>query len=483
MKLFLAIDQGGHASRALAFDESGAVVAQGYAEIAPRQPQPDHVEYDARAMIASVRDAVARVADALGPRVEDIAAAGIATQRSTVACWDRQSGEPLSPVISWQDRRAATWMEQFTRHDEDIHSTTGLFVTAHYGVSKLHWCLEHIPAVRKARQSGRLVWGPLSSFLVFQLTRERKHVVDPANASRTLLWNFQTLDWDDGLLDLFGLPLEPMPRCVPTCYEFGEIDCGGVSIPLRVVTGDQSAALFAYGMPHPQTAYINIGTGAFVQRLSGGNADYSPRLLTSVVLQRENEATYVLEGTVNGAGGALIEIENSLGMDAKQAEQNIDRWMREIDAPPLFLNGVSGLGSPYWIARFPTRFSGTGTNEAKLVAVADSIAFLLYANLEEMSEIFIAPRKIVVTGGLSRIGALCQRLADLSGALVVRPGECEATARGTAFLLAGQPAHWLQPDGEQQFAPVDNDNLTQRYARWKEELLSVVRQARMRVEK
>ncbi len=465
--LYLAIDQGGHSSRALIFDELGALVAQGHESIATIYPQEGWVEHHPHEVLSSTRHAIDQAVAALGARHAQIVAAGLATQRSSIVCWDRDSGAALSPVISWQDRRAAQWVAQFHPHDAAIHHATGLFVTAHYGVSKLHWCLHHLPAVRDAYQQGRLAWGPMASFMLFNLLDEKPLWVDPANASRTLLWNFHALDWDDELLDRFGLPREPLPRCVPTCYEFGHLTVHGRSIPLSVMTGDQSAALYAFGAPQLSTAYVNIGTGAFVQRVCGGNIDYAPRLLTSVVFQCDDAIEHVLEGTVNGAGSALVEVERELGLDIAHAERNLQHWLNAAGELPLFLNGVSGLGSPYWLPQFKSRFIGTGTPEEKLAAVAESIVFLTQVNLQEMETLFVAPQRIVASGGLARLDGICQRLADVSGLPVYRPGECEATARGTAFLLAGRPHHWPEPNPGTLFQPQANNVLQQRYQRWR----------------
>ena len=465
--LFLAIDQGGHSSRALVFDDVGGLVAEGHETIAVVHPHDGWVEHHPDEVILSIRRAIDQALAAVGARHVHIVAAGLATQRSSIVCWDRVSGAALSPVISWQDRRAAQWIAQFHQHDAAIHHATGLFVTAHYGVSKLHWCLENLPAVRTAHQQGRLAWGPMASFMVFHLLDERPLWVDPANASRTLLWNFHTLDWDAELLKLFGVSGAPLPRCVPTCYEFGHLKLHGRQVPLTVMTGDQSAAAYAFGRPRYDTAYVNIGTGAFVQRLCGGNIDYAPRLLTGVVLHCGDRLEYVLEGTVNGAGSALVEVERQLGIDADDAQRNIAQWLSTTAELPLFLNGVSGLGSPYWLPQFGAHFIGTGSPAEKLAAVVESIVFLIQVNLEEMEALFIAPRRILVSGGLARLDGICQRLADVSAVQVYRPAECEATARGTAFLLAGRPQHWPELSPGTMFQPQANAVLRQRYQRWR----------------
>ena len=209
--LYLALDQGGHASRALVFDAQGRPLARSLRTVGVFHPQPDWVEQDPEELVRSLQDAMREVCVELGAAAADIAAAGLATQRSSIVCWDPVSGAALSPVLSWQDRRASEWLTRFTPHAEAIHRTTGLMLSAHYGASKLRWCLDHLPAVAQAAADGRLACGPLASFLVFRLTTERTFAADPANAARTLLYSLRTRDWDDGLLHLFDIPRAVLP--------------------------------------------------------------------------------------------------------------------------------------------------------------------------------------------------------------------------------------------------------------------------------
>lgn len=464
--LFLTIDQGGHATRALLFDLEGRVMAGGFENISSHNPKENWVEQDPEEMLLSVECAIKKVVNSIGRLSKNIISASLLTQRSSIVCWDNQTGESLSPIISWQDRRAASWIKQFSQYDTVIHQTTGLFLTAHYGVSKLQWCMDHLPAVKKAFQNGRLAWGPVASFLIFNLIEQHPLLIDPANASRTLLYNFRSLDWDKNLLDLFGLPIDPLPRCVPTRYNFGDINVAGNFVPLQIVSGDQSAALFAYGQPEIETAYVNIGTGAFLQRPFNNYSSQSSRLLTSVVLQDGNEVVYILEGTVNGAGSAFLKMEEELGIDPALAQQHLPEWIKKANSPPLFLNGISGLGSPFWIPNFKSRFIGEGENWQKIVGVAESIGFLLQVNLEETLKLYPPPKKIIVSGGFSVIDGLCQIISDLSGIQVYRPVEYEATARGSAFLLAGRPDIWPDIKGGEWFKPEPNIKLNTRFKLW-----------------
>lgn len=462
--LYLALDQGGHASRALVFDAHGATVARALREVREFHPRPDWVEQDPEELVASLLDVSREVERDLGGAAARIAAVGLATQRSSLVCWDRISGEPLSPVLSWLDRRAHAWLARFAPHAEAVHATTGLMLSAHYGASKMRWCLDHLPRVAEAAAEKRLAIGPLASFLTFRLTEERSLVVDPANAARTLLWNPATSDWDEGLLHLFDIPRAPLPDCVPNRFDFGH-RVGGHRPPLTVVTGDQSAALFAYGAPNVSNAYINMGTGAFVQRVSGSYPGRHPRLLTGMVLHDTDQNVYTLEGTVNGAGGALVWAEANLGLE--NIVEQLPAWMDRADEPPLFLNGVGGLGAPFWVAEFESRFSAEAESWQKAVAVAESIVFLIQANLDEFRKLASPLEGIIAGGGLATVDAICRRLSDLSGLSLYRPVEREATARGLAWLLAGKPRDWPEPEFGVWFKPRANPALRARYERWR----------------
>ena len=479
----LALDQGGSSSRAIAFDAAGVQVASASVRVGEHREDEDRVEQDPEELVASLRTAAVRCAEELGGSRGDvgaraITAAGLATQRSSVVCWDRVTGEPLSPVLSWQDRRAAEWLSDFERHAKAIHWETGLFLSPHYGASKLRWCLDHIESVRTAQARGRLAMGPLASFLAFQLLEERPFVADPANASRTLLWSLRTRAFAPGLLDLFGIPRDALPACVPSRGEFGALEIERETIPLRVLTGDQSAAVFASGPPRADTAYVNLGTGAFVQRPCATIPDDVPRLLASLVDDDGERSTFVVEGTINGAGSAVRAIAAELGLG--EVEGELASMLARSTDPPLFLNGVSGLAAPFWVPDFASRFVGRGDPHEEIVAVLESVLFLVRAILEEMSGPLPPPKRIRISGGLARIDGLCARLAAIVGVPVERPPESEATARGLAWLVGGSKAAWPERGRSSRFPVLEDPRLEARYHRWREEMERAVLQHRIR---
>lgn len=462
MDRYLALDQGGTSSRALVFDAGGAVVARGQRPVAEVRVGPDRVEQDPDELVASIEGAIADAGGAQGVDAPAPLCAGLATQRASLVCWDRLTGAALSPVLSWQDRRAADRLAPVRERAEDVRARTGLHLSPHYGATKMAWCLEHLPAVGRARDEGRLVMGPLASFLAGRLTDENGWLADPANASRTQLWNIATGDWDAELCRLFGVPAGLLPRCVPTRHAFGAIRWGADRVPLSIVTGDQSAALFALGAPAVDTAYANFGTGAFVLRPFADPAIDAPRLLKSVLMSDAERVELVLEGTINGAGSAIHWAQQELGVG--DALHHLGDWLATETAPPLFLNGVSGLAAPFWVPDFPTQWIGEGGGAARVVAVAESVLFLVATILDEMAGVLPRPARIVASGGLSRVDALCERLAAIAGVPVERSEETEATAAGLAWLLGARRS---SSSSARRFLPAPMPALATRFARWR----------------
>jgi glycerol kinase len=467
--LFLALDQGGSSSRAVLFDALGQEVAAARVPIDTQRAAGDRVEHDPDELVRSLQVAGQKACDSDEARGRPVIAAGLATQRSTIVCWDRDSGRPLSAAISWQDRRNAAWLhQQLGSRGDWVRTITGLPLSPHYGASKIRWCLDHLPTVRAAADAGTLAAGPLSSFLAFRLLEERPLVADPANASRTLLYDPDALDWSPLLLDAFSMSPRILPRSVGTRHAFGTMRIGDRRIPLGACTGDQSAAAFAFGQPVATSALVNVGTGAFVQRLADRGSELPNGLLRSVLRSVGTDVIYSHEGTVNGAGSAVDWLHGRVALDLDRAMQRLPIDGPRED-PPLFINGVGGLGAPYWRPDFPVKFVGNGTETLLLTAVIESIAFLLQVNVAAMNA--SAPlSRVAISGGLSNCDYLCQSLADLSGCVVERHALREATARGVAFLAAGEPRHWPPVPVDRRFTTAGNPVLHARFARWRGEM-------------
>lgn len=461
--LFLALDQGGHSTRAIVFDVTGELVARAQVKVAYSVPRPGWLEQDAEELAASLDKVLDDIARLLGSDVSRLSAAGLATQRSNVVCWDRESGEALTSAISWQDRRAESWIRKFRRWSGRVHEITGLYLSAHYGVGKIRWCLDHSAAAKQALQVSRLACGPLASFFAWRLLDSRPYLIDPANAARTLLWSLERKDWDAQLLDMFAIPRRLLPRCVQSDHAFGAVKVGDTAVKFHCMTGDQAAALFVAGPPDPATALVNIGTGAFVQRATGDRVVHVPGMLSGIALHTAISTTYTLEGTVNGAGAALDWLQAT--HPEPDLFGNLDAWLMDAVEPPLFLNGIAGLGAPWWIADFRSRFIGGESVQDKAAAIIESIVFLITVNLQRMAVLEPPIRSILVTGGLAALDGLCQRLADLNGVRVMRPAEYEATARGLAWLLSGSDDRWTLTD-VQSFSPGSGGTLCDRFRRW-----------------
>jgi glycerol kinase len=472
--LVVAIDQGGHATRALAFDTSGRRLAEAYAPISTFRAGADRVEHDPLELSESVRTVLTDLSQTLGDEARRVTAVGLATQRSSIACWDRRGAKPLARVLSWQDRRNASLVTKLKEQEQPIRATTGLALSPHYGASKLRWYAENVDGVRAPSPKQRPAFGPLAAWLLHAALEEHPHCVDAANAARTQLLDVHTCNWSDQMLKLFGVRRELLPDVVASRHEYGNVIFGDRLVPLVVCTGDQSAMPFAHGAPDVATIYLNIGTGAFVQRISDRAAPDG--LLSSVLWHdRERGTLRAIEGTVNGAGSAIdwlnerVDIEGKTGSHAwAHREALAMSRSRLADAkPPLFLNGISGVGSPYWRAQFESRFVGEGSEIERLIAVLESIAFLICENVALMRE---DVTRILASGGLADSDYLCECVATLSGLTVERTSLKESTATGLAYLIAREPADWRPEARIDRFLPEPHPDLRERYERWKEEM-------------
>lgn len=455
----LALDQGSHASRACLFDESGQLRASAAVPVATAHRGAGEVEQDADELVQSLRSVAAQAvaaAQAQAPRLE-IVAAGLAVQRSTIVCCTRTDGRALAPALSWQDHRNAAWLRTLAPHAARIRELTGLPLSAHYGASKVRWCLDHLPAVARAAAAGELLAAPLASYLAMHLQDRaagdaRAARVDAANAARTLLFDSARLDWSSELLGLFALERSYLPEHAPTRGAWGRLSLAGHEVELRAVTGDQSAVPYAEGPADPATVYVNLGTGAFIQRPLRARPAAPAPLLGSVLYRDATGAIYSLEGTVNGAGAAV----SWFCARERCEEQALWAALETLDAHaalPVFQNGVGGLGSPWWRPVMESRFvdvagaspganAGAGDIVVRFAAVIESIAFMIAANAALLEQQGGTPQRVLLAGGMSRSHWLCRRLATLLG-VPVQVTDAEASARGVARLAAPDlAAHW-----------------------------------------
>ena len=453
----LALDQGTHASRACLFNAAGDMLFTHTENISLNRIDAHRVEQDPQQIIRSLQDCIAAAIEAADRFNSPIGCCGLAIQRSSVLAW-RPQGEALSPVLSWQDTRGASQLESLRHRKRHIQALTGLPLSPHYGASKLAWLRRQFATRNPLRLS------PLVSHVLFHLLATSPYLCDPVNAQRTQLFALQQGDWSARLCDWFGVPQHLLPACRPVLRDYGQLR--QAAIPLTAVSGDQNAALFGAGEPPADTALVNIGSGAFVLQLLD---DYqnSDKQLTGIACSDSRHIRYLREATVNGAGNALQWLQQ--GETAIGLHEHLDGWLQQTDPSLIFVNSIGGLGSPWWNNHIPPRFinlSPGGDKPAplqqKAVALVESIVFMLHANLEIMQR-QQAIARLQVSGGLSQLDGLCQRLANLTGLAVERSTLTGATARGIAWLAAGRPGEWQETGRPQHFLPDADPGLHRRY--------------------
>jgi len=464
--LTLVLDQGSHASRLALFTPSGELLQINSQPVESRT-QGVFIEQDADQILQSLN----RLLQNLAPqRLHRISHGGICTQRSTLVAWDRRSGKALSPAISWRDQRGQAQVEQLHQQglESQIHQLSGLPLSAHYAASKIHWLLEHNPQVQQALQSQTLCIAPLASYLLFHLLQQARCVIDHSNAQRTQLMDIQQLDWSAQLLELFQIPVDILPTLHPMLADYGRLKLA--DIPLYAVCGDQNALPAAYPPLSPSDCLVNIGTGAFVLSPQPENPP-TQHLLRSLCYSDANQVRFLSEGTVNGAGAALDWLSQLLPQASLY--QQLPLWLENVREPPLFINTLVGLGSPWWCDAGEAEFIGDHrlSDPQKYVALIESIVFLISHNLQQLAQ---PPQRILISGGLSQLDGLCQKLSDLNQASVLRFTQTEGSARGCASLANQLAPHdnsqWQHLPVQQPFIAQQNRDLNQRYAHFVGEL-------------
>ncbi|MCK5923511.1 MAG: hypothetical protein KAG66_21425, partial [Methylococcales bacterium] len=456
--LILSLDVGTLSVRAALYNKNGNLQTLTSKPIHLNRISDTEVEQNPLEIKTALFDVLNQTLNCPIAKNHPITTSGLTTQRSSVVAWNKHTGHPLSPILSWQDRRAAHYLKPLTSHATTIKAKSGLFLTPHYGASKLRWLLDHCPPLSTAQTENNLIFGPLAAFIIHARTKNHACLVDHVNASRTQLMDIQTKDWSPSLLKNFNLSQTHLPTCQPTQSHYGTIK--GTDIPLTAVNGDQNAAIHGLGQLETGTFIVNIGTGAFILLPTGERPVHHPRLLTSIANSNEQTTTYLLEGTVNGAGSAINWASKQ--WDIPDLITPLPQWLTEVQNPPLFINTIGGLGSPIWKEGNPPHFVGDGSIAEKSVAIIESIIFLIKINLEAMTNTGQEAKRIRISGGLSALDGLCQLLADLSQRPVIRSESQQSTARGIAWLAARPTEKWDNANND-YFLPKTNRALQSRY--------------------
>ena len=493
---YLAIDQGGQSTRVAVYNQHGEQLCVFSAPCATQHHTPEnshyeHIEQNGEEILAGIKDCLQKIQDQLGDDIRHIKGAGFAGQGSSLLCWNNRTGEALTPVLSWQDIRGEPYLQQLPLTHTQVQQLTGLRVSPHYGASKIRWCLDHNENVKAALSKNQLSIGPIVSYLFWHLLN-KKTVVDPGHAQRTLLWDLHRNDWDQTLLDFFGIPRAILPDCQYHNSHFGHLHLGNHAIPFVASARDQGASLFARGIPDKNTCYINIGTGAFIQRVSEKlqapdgllvsplwipeiKSQHQPIEVSSPTCYAEelNPANIAKplcawEATVNGAASAISYMQQQTGFEITPEQINQALTLNP-EKPCYFLNSIGGLSAPYWRTDLQPEFSSDLTVHEKILAWIESVIFQIVVNVELMNQL-VRVEKIIISGGFSKSDLVCQKIADLTQAKVHRSDNADATLQGIACMATGLSLEWTPVQSDEVFSPTHNPGLARRYEVWQREM-------------
>ena len=453
MSYLLAIDQGTTSSRTLIFDAAGQPVAVAQREFRQHYPQPGWVEHDAEEIWATQAATMTEALARAGLRPCELAAVGITNQRETTVIWDRRTGLPIAPAIVWQDRRTAAYCDQLRAAGQDafIAERTGLVLDAYFSASKVRWLLDHVPGARERAQRGELAFGTIDTWLVWKLTGGRLHVTDASNASRTMLMNLSTGEWDDELLALFEVPRSLLPEIRDSSEVYARATEVVPGVPLAGIAGDQQAALFGQGCVQPGMAKNTYGTGCFMLLHTGIEPVRSrQRLLTTVSWRLGGRLEYALEGSVFIAGAAVQYLRDGLGLIRHASEMETLAASVPDTGGVSFVPAFVGLGAPYWDPHARGALLGLtrGTRPAHIARAAlEAIAHQVTDVLDAMqADTGQGLQELRVDGGAAVNNLLLQLQADLLRCPVVRPRGVETTALGAAALAGMAVGLYSSPE-------------------------------------
>jgi glycerol kinase len=450
-KFILSIDQGTTSSRAIVFNHDGNMVSVAQKEFAQFYPEPGWVEHDANEIWSSQAGVAAEAVIKAGLRPIDIAAIGITNQRETTIVWDRETGKPVYNAIVWQDRRTAFFCDELKLKGTDklIQEKTGLIVDAYFSATKIKWILENVPGARENAQAGKLAFGTVDSWLIWNLTAGKTHVTDVTNASRTMLFNIHTLQWDEELLQIFGVPANMLPEVRSSSEVFGETagEILAAKIPIAGIAGDQQAALFGQMCTKTGMVKNTYGTGCFMLMNIGDKPVVSRNnLITTIAWKIGNKVQYALEGSIF-VGGAVVQwLRDGLGIISSSAD--VEKLAQRVpDNGGVFVvPAFTGLGAPHWNQDARGTIAGLtrGSTSAHIARAAlESIALQTMEVLEAMeADSGVSIEELRVDGGATVNDLLMQIQADVLQARVVRPEITETTAMGAAYLAGLAIGFW-----------------------------------------
>jgi glycerol kinase len=447
----LSLDQGTTSSRAIIFDHSGSIVSLAQKEFTQYYPSPGHVEHDPTEIWSSQVGVATEAMIKAGLAPRDVAAIGITNQRETTIVWDRQTGKPVHNAIVWQDRRTAGYCDQLKEsgYSQMIREKTGLIIDAYFSATKVKWLLDNIEGARKSAENGTLAFGTVDSWLIWNLTGGAVHVTDVTNASRTMLFNIHSLQWDKELLQLFDIPESMLPEVRSSSEVFGET-AGNIlahKIPIAGIAGDQQAALFGQMCTRPGMVKNTYGTGCFMLMNTGNKPVISKNnLITTVAWKIKDEVAYALEGSIF-IGGAVVQwLRDELGIiPTAPAVENLCKKVQN-NGGVYLVPAFAGLGAPYWDQHARGTMVGItrGTTAAHIARAAlESIAFQTMDVLKAMeADAGAAILELRVDGGAVANDLLMQIQADVLNTVVVRPEITEVTALGAAYLAGLAVGFW-----------------------------------------
>jgi glycerol kinase len=482
MPYILALDQGTTSSRAILFDEAGAIAAVAQHEFQQFYPQAGWVEHDPMEILTSQMSCAVEALGKAGARPRDVAAIGITNQRETVIVWDRATGKPVHPAIVWQDRRTAAACEALRAEgaEENVSRRTGLVLDPYFSATKVAWILDNVPGARTRAEHGELAFGTVDSWLIWHLTSGHKHVTDVTNASRTLLYNIVKGEWDEEMLRLFNIPASVLPEVVWSSEKVGEVttSLGLAGIPIAGIAGDQQAALFGQLCWEPGEAKNTYGTGCFLlQNIGTEFARSKNRLITTLAASARHRLEYAFEGSIF-IGGAVVQwLRDNLKIIGSSADVEALAASVPDAGGVVFVPAFVGLGAPHWDPQAVGMMIGLrrSTMPGHIARAAlESIAYQVADVLEAVEAETTPLAALRVDGGAAVNNLLMQFQADVLGVPVVRPQVTETTALGAAYLAGLATGFWAGPqelkakrEGDVRFEPkMDAPERAERRATW-----------------